>query len=98
VADGYGWEPHYIEDIYISVIYRGMARYGIAWRSPIMTLPRLGSRVRIPSPAPIKGNENQHLRASSGDLATHPDTEQYGKIPPENEKIRGKSGDFKCTR
>ena len=37
----------------ISSFYRGIAMWSVLEKSPSVFLPRLGSRVRIPSPAPV---------------------------------------------
>src|SRR5208282_4141965 len=63
-APGYGREPKNIEFSVVSIDYRTVAGGGIAYSSLIMTLPRLGSRVRIPSPAPKSLRDFNRLRAA----------------------------------
>jgi hypothetical protein len=57
-------------------------------------LPRLGSRVRIPSPAPKNSKENQSLDTQLADRRTPLDTEHSAKIPPESAPKREIPGKY----
>lgn len=48
----------------ISSFYRGIAMWSVLEKSPSVFLPRLGSRVRIPSPAPDFRKEIKSLRGA----------------------------------
>jgi hypothetical protein len=60
----------------------------------IATLPRLGSRVRIPSPAPLKHKQFQYLSALGEDLGDSLSTEQNAKALPKDVGLREKPGKF----
>jgi hypothetical protein len=51
----------------------------------------LGSRVRIPSPAPKKTNENQRLSTLGEKLSERFATEQYAKLHEKDGHTRAKS-------
>jgi hypothetical protein len=55
-------------------------------------LPRLGSRVRIPSPAPIKLKQFQDIRARGTKPRGRFDTERNAKIPVKSKQTREKAG------
>jgi hypothetical protein len=52
----------------------------------------LGSRVRIPSPAPIKGKQFHDISARGTKPRERFDTERNAKIPLKNEQFREKAG------